>query len=187
LVVDIPEEVVAVGVAVGRFRNQISALQHRKTRSHSGDPSGRWSIAGSIGEALVLWSYPVIGKAWVWGAINSTKTWRDVGPFEVQVTMRQSRDLILREADLRQGIEESTPYIGIYLQASSEDHATCDWQGEILGWMRLGEGIAHQDAKRMYNTRDVWLLAPELLYPIEAYPEIAAALSAVASPSLGTL
>lgn len=95
MVVDIPEEVVAVGVAVGRFRNQISALQHRKTRSHSGDPSGRWSIAGSIGEALVLWSYPVIGKAWVWGAINSTKTWRDVGPFEVQVTMRQSRDLHL--------------------------------------------------------------------------------------------
>jgi hypothetical protein len=96
--------------------------------------------------------------------------------------MRKSRDLILREADLRQGIEETTPYIGIYLQASSEDHTTCGWEGEILGWLPIGAGIAHPEAKRMFNTADVWLLAPELLYPIEAYPEIAEALAASSTP-----
>ncbi len=184
---DLPDEVIRVGVAVGLFRNDISRLQGRKTRSHSGDASGRWSIPGSIAEALLLWEYPEIGKSWVWRAVNSVKNERDCGPFEVEATMGKGRALILREADLRQKMPEETPYVSVYLEASSDDYETCDWKGCIQGWLPIGAGIAHPNAKLMPRTTDVWLLAPELLYPIEAYPEIAAALSAVASPSLGTL
>ena len=186
-VIDVPQEVVDVGVAVGLYRNQISHLQGRKTRSHSGDVSGRWSIPGSIAEAWILWEYPIIGKNWVWAAVNSCKTWRDCGPFEVEATMGKGRALILREADLRQKMPEETPYVSVYLDPSSDDYETCDWRGCIQGWLPIGAGIAHPNAKLMPRTSDVWLLAPELLYPIEAYPEIAAALSAVASPPLGTL
>jgi hypothetical protein len=185
--VTIPDEVVAVGRAIGTFRNQLSVLQRRKTRSHSGDPSGRWSIAGSVAEAFLLWEYPTIGKSWVWRAVNSVKSERDCGPFEVEATMGKGRALILREADLRQKMPEETPYVSVYLDPSSDDYESCDWKGCIQGWLPIGAGIAHPNAKLMPRTANVWLLAPELLYPIEAYPEIAAALSAVASPSLGTL
>jgi hypothetical protein len=184
---EIPQEVIRVGVAVGLFRNEISRLQGRKTRSHSGDASGKWSIPGSIAEALLLWEYPTIGKKWTWRAVNSVKNERDCGPFEVEATMGKGRALILREADLRQGMPEETPYVSVYLEPSSDDYESCSWKGCIQGWLPIGAGIAHPNAKLMPRTSDVWLLAPELLYPIEAYPEIAAALSAVASPPLGTL
>jgi hypothetical protein len=116
--------------------------------------------------------------------VNSVKSERDCGPFEVEATMGKGRALILREADLRQKMPEETPYVSVYLDPSSDDYESCDWKGCIQGWLPIGAGIAHPNAKLMPRTADVWLLAPELLYPIEAYPEIAAALAASTTPSL---
>ena len=179
---DLPDEVIRVGVAVGLFRNEISRLQGRKTRSHSGDASGKWSIPGSIAEALLLWEYPEIGKSWVWRAVNSVKNERDCGPFEVEATMGKGRALILREADLRQKMPEETPYVSVYLDPSSDDYETCEWRGCIQGFMPIGAGIAWVRSKLMPRTKDVWLVSPEDLYPLDLWPEIAEALAASSTP-----